>query len=301
MQPILRRGDTEVYRIEEYRIPMLPVAEMFLDTDRLRPQITALGNLDYDPSSDRLVMSSSSYLVRSAGMVILFDTGVGNDKPRMRSIWDQLATTWLDDVSELVDPADVDVVVSTHLHCDHVGWNTVKNEAGEWVPTFPNARYLFNQLDQEFITSDAAATMFARNGDFFSDSIKPIFDAGLAEIVPLPYPICPGVELVHAPGDTPGHMIARISDPISLKPIALITGDALHHVLQVPFPELTSSFCSLQSQAEETRRSVLAECADSSIPILAGHVASHDLLHIARTAEGQYQVVDPKVILNSDE
>ncbi|PRY68376.1 metallo-beta-lactamase superfamily protein [Glaciihabitans tibetensis] len=301
MQPILRQGDTEIYRIEEYRIPMLPVTEMFLDTDRLRPQIAELGPLDYDPSSDQLVMSSSSYLVRRGQTVILFDTGVGNDKPRARSIWNQLSTTWLDELSAIVDPADVDFVVSTHLHCDHVGWNTVMNEEGEWVPTFPNARYLFNELDREFITSDAATVMLERNGDFRADSITPVFDAGVADIVPLPYEICPGVELVHAPGDTPGHMIARISDPESSTPLALITGDALHHVLQVPFPWLTSSFCSLRQVAEDTRRSVLAECADTGIPMLAGHVASHDLLYIERTPDGQFRVAAPDIPIQPGE
>ena len=293
MQPILGQGDTEIYRIQEYCIPMLPVTEMFLDTDRLRPQIAELGPLDYDPSSDYLVMASSSYVVRSGDTVVVFDTGVGNAKPRVRSIWDRLATTWLEDVSAIVDPADVDVVVSTHLHCDHVGWNTTQDDDGAWVPTFPNARYLFNELDREFITSDEATVMFTRNGDFYRDSIEPVFDAGLADIVPLPFAIAPGVELVHAPGDTPGHMIVRISDPVSLEPIALITGDALHHVLQVPFPELTSSFCSLAAVAEDTRRRVLAECADSGIPMLAGHVASHDLLHITRTPDGAFQVSAP--------
>lgn len=285
-RPILSTDTVEIHRFEEFRFPMLPVTEMFVGTDAVRDDIAALGPDDYDPATDRVVMSSSGYLVSVDGMHIVVDTGVGNGKPRRRDIWDRLDTDWLDRLGAVVGPEDVDVVVSTHLHCDHVGWSTSLDDSGTWVPTFPRARYLYNDLDRRFIESADAEGMIVRNGDFRADSITPIFDYGRAETVDLPYAVGAGVRLEHAPGDTPGHMIVRVHDPASGEPLALITGDALHHVLQVAHPGLTSSFCSMSAEAESTRRRVLGECADTGIPMLAGHVASHDLLYIARTADG---------------
>lgn len=281
MEPILRSGQMAIYRIEEYRFPMLGLTEMFIDADRIRPQLSKLSPDDYEADTDRLMMSSSSYIVRSEIRTIIFDAGVGNGKPRHRDMWNDLSTPWLDQVSSVVSPADVDYVVCTHMHCDHVGWNTVADGEG-WAPTFPNARYLFNEIDHDFLTGDDAKAMFRRNGDFLADSIMPVFDAGLADIIDLPHEICPGVAIEHAPGDTPGHMIARISDPVSGAPLAIVSGDAIHHVLQVGTPDLSSSFCSMSDVAEHTRRRLLTECADSGVPLLAGHVASHDLLHVVR-------------------
>lgn len=290
MKPILTAGDIEIFRIEEHRSAGLPIAEMFLDSDRLHQQIAQLGPDDYEPTSDRVVMSYSSYVVRSDGLVVVVDTGIGNGKSRRRDMWNELATTWLDDLSSVVEPDEVNIVVCTHLHCDHVGWNTRRDDDDQWVPTFPNARYLFNEFELSFIMSDAAQTMFERNGDFYLDSIKPVFDAGRADIVELPHEVCTGIVLEHAPGDTPGHMIVRVRSPRTFEMLALISGDVLHHVLQVETPELTSSFCSMKEVSEATRRRLLAECADSGVPMLPGHVASHDLLYIARATSGSFEI-----------
>ncbi|NYF14239.1 glyoxylase-like metal-dependent hydrolase (beta-lactamase superfamily II) [Pseudoclavibacter sp. JAI123] len=292
MRPLLSAGDTEVYRVEEYRSAMLPVEEMFLGTDPLRPQIAALGPDDYEAGSDRLVMASSSYVVRSGGKVVVVDAGVGNGKPRRREMWSGLQTNWLEAVSSIADPADVDVVVNTHLHCDHVGWNTTADAAGAWVPTFPNARYLFNELDRTFITGPDARGMLERNGDFWVDSIAPVFAAEQAYVVGLPHVAAPGVVLEHAPGDTPGHMVVRVLDPSSGATLAIISGDALHHVLQVANPGLTSSFCSMKETAEATRRALLEECAATGVPLLAGHVASRELLYVGADGEGGFVIAD---------
>ena len=292
MRPLLTTGDTEIYRIEESRSAMLPVEEMFVDTDPLRPRIAALGPDDYDASTDRLVMASSSYVVRSGGFVAVVDTGVGNGKPRIRDMWHGLATTWLEQLAAIVDPAEVDVVVNTHLHCDHVGWNTAADAAGGWSPTFPNARYLFNELDRAFITGPSARGMFERNGDFWADSIEPVFLAGQADLVELPHRASPSVVLEHAPGDTPGHMVVRVLDPASGSTVAIISGDALHHVLQVAEPGLSSSFCSMREVAESTRRALLEECAATGVPMLAGHVASHELLYVESDGEGGFAIAE---------
>lgn len=292
MRPLLSAGDTEIYRVEEYRSAMLPVEEMFVGTEALRLQIAALGPDDYEASSDRLVMASTSYVVRSRGFVAVVDTGVGNGKPRIRDMWNGLTTSWLEEVSQVVDPAEVDVVINTHLHCDHVGWNTTTDAAGAWVPTFPNARYLFNELDRSFITGPDARVMFERNGDFWTDSIEPVFAAGQADVVEMPHRAAPGIVLEHAPGDTPGHMVVRVLDPSSGATLAIISGDALHHVLQVATPGLTSSFCSMKEVAEATRRALLEECAATGVPLLPGHVASRELLYVGADGEGGFEVFD---------
>lgn len=299
MTLILQRGGVSIHRLEEFRFPMLPVTEMFAGTEAIRPDIEALGPDDYDPATDRIVMSSSGYLVTVDGTSVLIDTGVGNGKERRRGIWNDLRSDWLDRLEAVVPAEEVDVVVSTHLHCDHVGWSTVRDASGAWVPAFPRARYLYHDLERRFIRSAAADGMVERNGDFRADSIEPVFAAGLAELIALPYRVHPAVVLEHAPGDTPGHLVARVSDPGTGETVALITGDALHHVLQVQHPGLASNFCSLRDEAESTRRRLLAECADRGVPMLAGHVASHDLLRIARTDDGGFAVRDDRAAARS--
>ncbi|MDP2639283.1 MAG: MBL fold metallo-hydrolase, partial [Betaproteobacteria bacterium] len=154
----------------------------------------------------------------------------------------------------------------THLHVDHVGWNTRLIE-GKWVPTFANARYLFGRREWEHWTSDEAKH---RDGDVMGDSVRPIIDAGLAELVDMHHALTPEVRLEPTPGHTPGHVSVRIS---SRGEEAVITGDLMHHPLQCAEPDLANNFDVDAAAARRTRRKFLARHANRPVLVLGTHFA----------------------------
>lgn len=291
-QPLVLTSHLRVDRIEELSIPMFGTDEFFSNFDPVAHDIASLTNAEFDSASSKMVFSSASYLVRVPGLTMVVDTGVGNGRERLRPMFNGLATGWLDRLESLVDLDSVDVVVCTHLHMDHVGWNT-RNVGGEWIPTFPNARYLFNQVEVETLATEQVSQSRIRNGDFVADSITPIFDAGLAEVISLPSELGPHVTLEAAPGDTDGHLVVRLSD--NGKSVAVITGDVFHHVLQLADPTLDSRFCSSAGDARTTRSRLFEESSDAGTLLLAGHVASHHALRLARVGSGFVPVQDHRM------
>lgn len=279
--PLIETEHVRIDRIVEVTMPMFGFAEFFSNYDPARHDVRTLGPEEYDVEAGRMVFSSCSYLIRVPSLTVLIDTGVGNDRDRLRPMFHQMKTSWLEDLNALVDLTQVDAVVPTHLHVDHVGWNT-RLVDGEWVPTFPNARYLFSRLDVEELDSESVVRSRARNGDFVADSITPIFDHGLAEVIDLPLELSPEVLLEAAPGDTAGHLVARIRD--CGRTVALVTGDAFHHRFQVSDPTLTSNFAALPTASIETRRRLFGESADDAVPLLACHLATHP--HLLTRREG---------------
>jgi len=171
-------------------------------------------------------MVTQALVVRSRGKVIVVDTCIGNDKERKNPAFHRLATTFLEDLAAVVDPAAVDVVLCTHLHFDHVGWNT-RWDGGRWVPTFPRARYLFARIEMEHWSA------LPRHGYVMADSILPVVEAGQVELVALDHAITDEVALEPTPGHTPGHVSVRVR---SQGATAIVTGDAIHHPCQVAHP-----------------------------------------------------------------
>lgn len=279
---IVEKGNVRIHRIEETTIPMFGLAEFFQNFDPDAHDLSGLRADEFDWTEHKLVLSSASYLVRTPGLTVLIDTGVGNDRDRLRPMFRQLSTPWLECVRSVVDPFEVDIVVSTHLHMDHVGWNT-RLVDGVWVPTFPRARYLFNRPEIAALESDAVRASLARNGDFVADSITPIFDAGQAEIIDVPLTLSEHVSFEPAPGDTAGHLVVRIR--YGEQTAAIVTGDAFHHVLQLRDPALSSNFSSLPKAAILTRRLLFEESAADGTPLLAGHLASHHVLRTIRAGD----------------
>ncbi|MDB6088562.1 MAG: fold metallo-hydrolase, partial [Gammaproteobacteria bacterium] len=222
-----------------------------------------------------LIASVQALLVEAPGLRLMVDTCIGNDKPRNFVGGNPLATPFLQHLKDAGWSRDsIDVVVCTHLHVDHVGWNTMLMD-GKWVPTFPKARYLIGKREFEHWGGESDEEQQAIMGD----SVRPIFDAGLAELVEMDHRISPEVRLRPTPGHTPGHVSVMIE---SEGQSAVITGDIAHHPCQMAYPEWTTSFdCDVQA-ATATRTKLFAEWADQPILVIGTHYAAPTAGHVKR-------------------
>lgn len=222
----------------------------------------------------KLSVSIHSLVVDTPGAKLVVDTCIGNGRDREPfSIMSNLSTSFLEDMSAAgYPPESINYVLCTHLHLDHVGWNT-RLVNGKWVPTFPKASYLMDKKDVALYGTiaenhkDAFMQMQRRT---FADSVQPVFDAGLAKPVEGPAQVCEGVRLVPTPGHTPGHCSVVIE---SKGEKALITGDFMHHPIQFHDPALSISADEDNSAAIATRRRVFAEYADTPTLIIGTHFA----------------------------
>ena len=184
-----------------------------------------------------------------------------------------LSTNYMRDMqSEGYQPEDIDFVLCTHLHVDHVGWNT-RLVDGKWVPTFPNAKYIMDKKDLDFwgsIDADTDIDFMQVQRQVFEDSLMPVINAGLAQPVDAPSIICEGVRLISTPGHTPGHVSVVLE---SEGQTGLITGDFIHHPIQFHDPALVSPFDVDNEMAIETRRRIFGEYADTPTLIIGTHFA----------------------------
>jgi glyoxylase-like metal-dependent hydrolase (beta-lactamase superfamily II) len=221
-----------------------------------------------------LKLSVHALLVDAPGVRLVVDTCVGNDRPREITGGLALATPFLAHLAEAGWSREgVDAVVCTHLHVDHVGWNTML-ENGRWAPTFPNARYLIGRREYDFWRGCDDAEQQAMLGD----SIKPIFEAGLAQLVDPDHVISPEIRLAPSPGHTPGHASVAIE---SEGERAVITGDMAHHPCQLAHPEWSLGDDDPQAAAR-TRARLFAEWADQPILVIGTHFAAPTAGHVLR-------------------
>lgn len=235
-----------------------------------------------DPSG-RLIAPVQGFLVRSGGATILVDAGVGDGKRRSEyPQWDGLRTGFLDRLRALgVEPADVSTVVCTHLHIDHVGWNTSFRD-GSWEPTFPSAGYVFVGAEYEHRRAhqaEASPDLAAA----FDDSVQPIVESGLASLVEPDHTIDDGIRLVPTPGHTPAHASVEIA---SRGRRALISGDVLHHPCQLAFPGWGSDVDWDPELAVATRRRVLDELAGTGTILIGSHFAGSAAGTVVRRGAG---------------
>jgi glyoxylase-like metal-dependent hydrolase (beta-lactamase superfamily II) len=211
------------------------------------------------------------FLIRSGDKNILIDTCIGNDKTHTDvPEWARLHTDFLEQLARNgVRPADVNVVACTHLHNDHVGWNT--RLVGErWTPTFPNAEYLFARQEYEYWVQKPE-NQIADDRAAFDESVSPIIEAGLARLVDVNHRIDSHLRFVPSAGHTPGHVCVLIE---SEDQSALISGDILHHPCQVAHPAWESDADNLPKQAAATRRRLLADIADTETLLIGSHFAN---------------------------
>jgi glyoxylase-like metal-dependent hydrolase (beta-lactamase superfamily II) len=236
----------------------------------------------------RLRMSIHALLVETPTTRIIVDTCLGNDKQRDIPTWSMLQTSFLDDLAQAGYPAEtIDVVLCTHLHVDHVGWNT-KLVEGRWVPTFPNARYLIARSEFDYWQAEEAETEHPERSPFH-DSVKPVFEAGLVDLVELDHRVCPEVSLEPTLGHTSGHVSVRIR---SQGAEALITGDFAHHPCQLAHPEWPSNADFDKDAGVATRKRVFGALAGSEVLLIGTHFASPTAGHVVRDGESWRLAVD---------
>jgi glyoxylase-like metal-dependent hydrolase (beta-lactamase superfamily II) len=234
-----------------------------------------------DPASGLLVFAFHSTVIKTPRATILVDTCSGNDKERPhklryhRKSWPYLANL----AAAGFKPEDIDYVLCTHLHADHVGWNT-RLVSGRWVPTFPNARYLFARQEWEhWRVAELRATY--TTDPYYEDSLLPVMDSGQAELVATDYAFDDNVWIEPWPGHTPGHVCVVVQ---SQRASVVLSGDIMHTPLQCVEPQLNSCFCVDAEMARATRRRFLETFVDSPVMIIpahfptpsAGWIRSHD-------------------------
>ena len=227
-------------------------------------------------SDHRLVLSMHMLVLEINGQTILVDTCIGNDKERTYPKWNMMQTDFLSRFEAAGFSRDtVDTVLCTHMHVDHVGWNTLRVEEN-WEPTFSNADYLYSRREWEHWS-----TQPQEYGPVFEDSVQPIFDSGLAQLVPDDYRVTDEIWLEPTPGHTPGHVSVHIK---SKGEEAVITGDMIHHPCQIKHVDWATSADVDQAQAVLTRQKFLDQYADRPVLIIGTHFAGPSAGKIVRDA-----------------
>ena len=279
----LTLGDVTVTRIEEMHGPIMPPDQFFpeMPEEAWRQNRETLVP-DHLGADDGIVRGAfQTWLLRSGGRTVLIDTGIGNDKTRPGiGFWDHLHLDYLGNLARAgVRPEDVDLVVNTHLHADHVGWNTRLID-GVWVPTFPNATHLMTKADFGFWdpanNPDIADDV---NENAFRDSVAPVRAAGQVQLWEGSHTIDANLRLEAAPGHTRGSSVVKLA---SGDDRALFAGDILHTPLQLAHPDHSSCFCHDPATARTTRRALLDWAADTGALMLPAHFSGHSALEITR-------------------
>jgi glyoxylase-like metal-dependent hydrolase (beta-lactamase superfamily II) len=273
-------GDVTIRRVVELEMqtvynakhPFIPEAtpERLKEPSWLHPHfVNPDGNMN---------TSIHALLVDAPGLKLVVDTCIGNDRPRRIVRKQPLSTPFLERFENTGwKRTDVDAVVCTHLHVDHVGWNTML-ENGKWVPTFPNARYLIGKAEFEHWSAEGEG----ETPEVLADSIQPVFDAGLMHLVDMDHRLSNEIRLMPTPGHTPGHVSVAIE---SKGQRAIITGDIMHHPCQMMHPGWCAAFDSDQAGARRTREAFLEKVADSDTLVIGTHFASPTAGRIRREGE----------------
>jgi glyoxylase-like metal-dependent hydrolase (beta-lactamase superfamily II) len=265
----IRLGEVTITRVVEIDRSSYPTAQMLPEStpaaiarhhDWLKPDF-------FDERTGDLASRIQSYVVRTPRATVLVDAGVGNGKTRRGAPgWHERAGTFLDDLRGAgVTPEQVDTVVCTHMHVDHVGWNT-RWDGAAWVPTFPNARYVFAGEEWEFWKAESDAG--TEEWGCIDDSVTPVVAAGRARFLDADAPIDDWLRFEPAPGHTPGHVCVRLRTGAGE---AVFSGDLMHRTVQVAEPGWNSQFCHDGPRARATREAFVEHHADSGTLVLAAH------------------------------
>ena len=260
---LCRIGEIEVWRILEIHGPFLPPEKLFPNAgDNVRDVINDRVPGQLCPDTGNLILPVQGFLLKTPSHTILVDSCVGNDKTNPGTpAWNKRSGNRF--MSALhaagVKPENVDYVLCTHLHSDHVGWNT-RLEDGRWVPTFPNARYLMPSADEQFSRE--------QGGNLFIESVLPVIEAEQVELVEGEHNLGDHVTLISTPGHTPGHVSVLLK---SGDREAIITGDALHSTVQCWRPDWHFLYDADGEQAVRSRRKLLETASEKGCAVLGSH------------------------------
>ena len=275
-------GDVTVSRLVELEAPIPGGGPQSLLPDAYPDQLSDMPWLKphFVNDNDELLLSIHALLVEVGDRRLIVDTCIGNDKPRNNDLMNNLQTSFLQDLEAAGWTREsVDTVLCTHLHVDHVGWNTMLQD-GKWVPTFPNARYLIGRKEFDHWQAEGGEPL--GDGPILADSVQPVIDAGLAEMVEMDHQICPEIRLRPTTGHTPGHVSVMIE---SRGERAIITGDCIHHPCQLAQTHWASSFDTDTDKSTETRRMLVDELADQPVLIIGTHFAGPTAGYLKRDGD----------------
>ncbi|MCP5145901.1 MAG: MBL fold metallo-hydrolase [Gammaproteobacteria bacterium] len=274
-------GDVKVTRIVEVNSFVDDIGMLFAGSDAewlkqydwLIPTFTTPEGM--------MIISFQAFVVETPSHRIMIDTCIGSDRQRQFDVFSNMQSDFLDDlIAAGYPPESIDTVFCTHMHFDHVGWNTQLVD-GKWVPTFPNARYLVART--EFESMQRLRAEGDTHYNHFDDAIKPVIDAGLMTLIEVGDSLCDEVTLEHTPGHTEGHCSVRIdSKGIS----AIITGDIMHHPVQITVPEKEANFDLEKTRAGQTRKDFVKRYIDQDVLVIGSHFCEPTAGHVV-TSEGQ--------------
>ena len=287
-------GELEIHRAIESEVPIFDTFTFFPDATREVVE----ANKDWlmpryiDPKTIEVILCIQSYVIKTSHHTILVDTCVGNHKSRpARPSWHMQNSPFIEELGSVgVHPEEVDFVLCTHLHVDHVGWNT-KLLDGRWVPTFPNAKYIVSRNEFELWAARYEKGETVPVPLVYEDSVLPIVEAGQAIIVEDTHQIDDGMWLEPAPGHTPGHVMLNLK---SGEETALMSGDVIHHPLQLIRPEWSSRACEDPHLSAVSRTKMLERVADTNTLLCPAHFGSPTMGHvISHATDGfRYRLID---------
>jgi len=274
---LLKIGDVEVWRLLDMNGPFMSPHSLFPNAG---PEVAAEIARDapgsIEAATGKLIIPIQGFLLKTPRHVVLVDACVGNHKNNGYAGWAHRDDTRF--MAALTasgtTPEEVDFVLCTHLHPDHVGWNT-KLENGQWVPTFPNARYLLPAGDLDDYAADPTPS--------YTESVLPVVAAGLAEPVSGAHQLDDEIDLIPTHGHSPGHVSVRIR---SGGREAVITGDALHTAAQCRHPQWHFRFDADPVQAEQSRRKLLETVSESGARMIGSHFQLPSVGRVEATPQG---------------
>ncbi|GLR81872.1 MBL fold metallo-hydrolase [Azospirillum oryzae] len=277
-------GDVRITRIEEFASDAFAPERLLPDWDpavgRRHARWMVPGSLN--EAQDRVVISVHAWLVETGGRRFLVDTGAGADKERPgKPLFHRRSDPFLQRLRGTgAEPEDIDMVLLTHLHTDHVGWNTRLTDGG-WIPTFPNARYVMPRVELEAMV---AAAPDSDRAALFRDSVEPVLAAGQAEFVaPEGAEVAGGFRFQPTPGHSAGHMCIALD---CCGTGALFTGDLMHHPIQVHHPDWNSVFCENPDEARRSRLAVLNAVADTDTTLFTAHFPESSAGRVTSDGDG---------------
>jgi glyoxylase-like metal-dependent hydrolase (beta-lactamase superfamily II) len=250
------------------------------------PEAVAAGALD---SAGRLVLSFHGYVVRTADRCVAIDTCVGNGKSlSFRPAWQRKSDTRYRDglAAAGIDPAQVDMVVSTHLHLDHVGWNTTWSAADGWRPTFPRARYVIVESEYQQARQRAARTTDPQaplHAAALAESVEPLLAFGVVDLVAADHAIADHIRLLPTPGHTPSHVAVTVGHG---RDSVVFSGDLLHSPVQLVHPEARWAGDEDGALAAATRRAFLERYADTPTLVCTMHCPAPSAGWLRRAGSG---------------